>query len=83
MKQAFNPSSPEVDRRIPEFEASWVYRAEFQDNQGYTEKPCLGKTKQAKQQQQKVTFNQPWKRTAAVTSAESSVSMATDILSPD
>jgi hypothetical protein len=32
-------------RRISEFEASLVYRSEFQDSQGYTEKPCLGKKK--------------------------------------
>jgi hypothetical protein len=31
-------------RRISEFEASLVYR-EFQDSQGYTEKPCLEKPK--------------------------------------
>jgi hypothetical protein len=37
-------------RRISEFKASLVY--EFQDSQGYTEKPCLDKQKQ-KQKQQK------------------------------
>jgi hypothetical protein len=31
-------------RQISEFEASLVYR-EFQDSQGYTEKPCLKKQK--------------------------------------
>jgi hypothetical protein len=37
---AFNPSTWE-------FEASLVYKSEFQDSQGYTEKPCLkNKTKQ-------------------------------------
>jgi hypothetical protein len=32
-------------RWISEFEASLVYRVEFQDNQGYTEKPYLKKKK--------------------------------------
>jgi hypothetical protein len=37
--------------RISEFEASLVYK-EFQDSQGYTEKPCLEKTnKQTKEMQ--------------------------------
>jgi hypothetical protein len=40
-------------RRISEFEASLVYRAEFQDNQGYTEKPCLEKQNKTKQQNPK------------------------------
>jgi hypothetical protein len=31
------------DRQISEFQASLVYRVEFQDSQGYTEKPCLEK----------------------------------------
>jgi hypothetical protein len=42
-------------RRISEFEASLIYR-EFQDSQGYTEKPCLekqNKTKQNKTKQNK------------------------------
>jgi hypothetical protein len=39
-------------RRISEFEASLIYR-EFQDSQGYTEKPCLKKTKKKKKQQKK------------------------------
>jgi hypothetical protein len=40
---AFNPSTQEAEGRwISEFEASLVYR-EFQDSQGYTEKPCLEK----------------------------------------
>ena len=40
---AFNPSILEQRQAVPrEFEASLVYR-EFQDNQGYTEKPCLEK----------------------------------------
>jgi hypothetical protein len=33
------------DRRISEFQASLVYKSEFQDSQGYTEKPCLKKLK--------------------------------------
>jgi hypothetical protein len=32
-------------RRISEFKACLVYRGEFQDSQGYTEKPCLEKPK--------------------------------------
>jgi hypothetical protein len=32
-------------RRISEFEASLVYRVEFRDSQGYTEKPYLEKPK--------------------------------------
>jgi hypothetical protein len=35
-------------RRISEFEASLVYKVEFQDSQGYTEKPYLEKQKQNK-----------------------------------
>jgi hypothetical protein len=31
-----------------EFEASLVYRDEFQDSQGHTEKPCLEKQKTKK-----------------------------------
>jgi hypothetical protein len=38
-------------RRIFEFEASLVYlQSEFQDNQGYTEKPCLKTTTTTKNQ---------------------------------
>jgi hypothetical protein len=33
------------DRRTSEFEASLVYRVEFQDSQGYTKKPSLKKKK--------------------------------------
>jgi len=42
----FNPSTQEevTGRQITEFEASLVYR-EFQDSQGYTEKPYLKKKK--------------------------------------
>jgi hypothetical protein len=40
---AFNPSTSEAEAGglISEFEASLVYR-EFQNSQGYTEKPHLG-----------------------------------------
>jgi hypothetical protein len=34
-------------RWISEFEASLVYTSEFQDSQGYTEKPCLEKKKES------------------------------------
>jgi hypothetical protein len=40
-----NPSTWEAEagrRQISELEASLVYKSEFQDSQGYTEKPCLG-----------------------------------------
>jgi hypothetical protein len=40
-------------RRISEFEASLVYRIEFQDSQGYTEKPCLGKIKNKKRKRKR------------------------------
>jgi hypothetical protein len=43
-------------RQISEFEASLVYKVEFQDSQDYTEKPCLkkqNKTKQNKTKQNK------------------------------
>jgi hypothetical protein len=40
-------------RRISEFEASLIYR-EFQDSQGYTEKPCLEKQKTNKQKTKKL-----------------------------
>jgi hypothetical protein len=35
-------------KRISEFEASLVYKSEFQDSQSYTEKPCLEKPKKKK-----------------------------------
>jgi hypothetical protein len=37
-------------RWISEFEASLVYRVEFQDSQGYTEKPCLEKPNKKKKE---------------------------------
>jgi hypothetical protein len=36
-------------RWISEFKASLVYKIEFQDSQGYTEKPCLKNKKTNKQ----------------------------------
>jgi hypothetical protein len=36
-------------RQISEFEASLVLQSEFQDSQGYTEKPCLEKPKEEKE----------------------------------
>jgi hypothetical protein len=42
--KAFNLSSRETEAREYEFEASLM--TEFQDSQGYTEKPCLKKTNQ-------------------------------------
>jgi hypothetical protein len=45
-------------------EASLVYKVEFQDSQGYTEKPCLEKTKN-KNQPNKQTKNQEQKATHA------------------
>ena len=36
----FNPSLGGGGRQISEFKASLIY-SEFQDSQGYTEKPCL------------------------------------------
>jgi hypothetical protein len=41
-------------RQISEFEASLVYKSEFQDSQGYTEKSCLEKqNKQTNKKTQK------------------------------
>jgi hypothetical protein len=41
------PLIPALERRrqvdIREFEASLVYRVEFQDSQGYTEKSCVNR----------------------------------------
>jgi hypothetical protein len=43
-------------RRISEFEASLGLQSEFQDSQGYTEKPCLKQTnKQTKTKTKKKT----------------------------
>jgi hypothetical protein len=55
-------------RQISEFEASLVYKSEFQDNQdsqGYTENACLkkqNKTKQKQQQQQQTPKNKNKKK---------------------
>ena len=44
---AFNPSTQEAGRS--EFEIHLLYRtSEFQDSQGYREKPCLKKRKEKK-----------------------------------
>jgi hypothetical protein len=40
-------------RQISEFEARLVYSSEFQDSQGYTEKPCLEKKKKQKKNKTK------------------------------
>jgi hypothetical protein len=40
-----------IDRLISEIEASLVYKSEFQDSQGYTEKLPQNKTKQNKTKQ--------------------------------
>ena len=46
VEHTFNPSTWEAGAGRFEFEASLVYREQvFQDSQGYTEKPCLKKTK--------------------------------------
>jgi hypothetical protein len=45
-RQWHSPLIPALRRQRQanlEFEASLVYRVEFQDSQGYTEKPCLKK----------------------------------------
>jgi hypothetical protein len=44
-------------RQISEFEASLVYRvSKFQDNQGYTEKPCLETTPAPKKEEVVLDF---------------------------
>jgi hypothetical protein len=43
-------------RRISEFEASL---SEFQDSQGYTEKPCLEKSKKKKKKKEKKKKQSP------------------------
>jgi hypothetical protein len=37
-------------RQISEFEASLIFKSEFQDSQGYTEKPRLERKKQTNEQ---------------------------------
>jgi hypothetical protein len=45
----FNPSTGEAEAGgFLSFEAILVYKSEFQDSQGYTEKPCLEKPKKKK-----------------------------------
>ena len=50
MVHAFNPSTQEAEAggSLIWVEASLVYMREFQDIQGYIEKPCLEKPKQQK-----------------------------------
>jgi hypothetical protein len=43
-------------RRISEFEASLVYKVQFQDSQGYTEKLCLEKPKKKKKKKKNGSF---------------------------
>jgi hypothetical protein len=50
--QAFNPSTREAEAGGFEFEASLVYKVEFQDSQDYTEKPCLEKPKRKKKKKE-------------------------------
>ena len=45
-------------RWFSELEASLVYKSGFQDSQGHTEKPCLGKKKKKKKEKQ--TKNKKW-----------------------
>ena len=52
-------------KQVSEFRASLVYRvSEFQDSQGYTEKPCLEKPKEKKKDNVIVNLapNRKWKR---------------------
>jgi hypothetical protein len=54
---AFNPSTQEAETGQPGLQS------EFQDSQGYTEKPCLekqNKTKQNKTKQNKTKQELPW-----------------------
>jgi hypothetical protein len=54
---AFNPSRGR-GRQISEFEGSLVFK-EFQDSQGYTEKPCLEKTKKKKKKKKNKNKTKP------------------------
>jgi hypothetical protein len=49
---AFTQHSGGRGRRISEFEASLVYKVSSKTARGYTEKPCLEKTKTNKQTKQ-------------------------------
>jgi hypothetical protein len=51
---AFNPSTPEAEAgRFLSSRPAWSIQSEFQDSQGYTEKPCLEKKKQKKNKKKK------------------------------
>jgi hypothetical protein len=53
---AFNPSTWEAEAGgFLSLKVSLVYKSEFQDSQGYTEKPCLEKPKKKKTQKTKKT----------------------------
>jgi hypothetical protein len=52
-------------RWISEFEASLVYKSEFQDSQSYTEKPCLKKKKN-----KKITKNKKQNKTKQTTTTK-------------
>jgi hypothetical protein len=43
-------------RRISEFERPAWSQSEFQDSQGYTEKPCLEKPKKKKKKKKKIEY---------------------------
>ena len=46
-------------RQISELRGQSGLQSEFQDSQGYTQKPCLEKTKQNKTKQNKTKQNKP------------------------
>jgi hypothetical protein len=46
----FNPSTQEADLWV---QGQPLLQSEFQDSQGYTEKPCLKKTKKKKKKKKK------------------------------
>jgi hypothetical protein len=49
LADAFNPSTREAEAEAGGFLSSrpaWSTQSEFQDSQGYTDKPCLEKNKQ-------------------------------------
>jgi hypothetical protein len=55
----FNPSTPETEAgRFLSSRPAWAIQSEFQDSQGYTEKPCLEKPKKQKQKQKNKTLSQ-------------------------
>jgi hypothetical protein len=56
VKHTFNPSAPEAEAELCEFEASLGYK--FQDSQSYTEKPWLKKKDKNKKQYKQTNKNQ-------------------------